>query len=106
MPGFFSVLTPVSVLDQAAALIQIFPDAGVFIGVEIVRHPSDAGTRLLGMVHNIGPVEPDVTGVRHFQRGQHAHEGCFPGSIGADQADDLALADDERGIVDGFQRTE
>ena len=58
------------------------------------------------MIHNIGPVEPDVAGVRQFQRGQHAHEGGFAGSVGANQADDLALADDEGGIVDGFQRTE
>lgn len=86
--------------------VQVFPDAGVFIGVEVVRHPSDQGADQFRIVHHVGSVDPDMAGVRHVQRGQHAHDGGFPGSVGADQANDLALADAEGGIVDGFQRTE
>ena len=82
--------------------IQIFPDAGVFVGVEVVRHPADQGAHLMGMVHGVDAVDQDASGVGEFQRGEHAHGGRLSGSVGADQADHLSFPDLEGDAADGF----
>ena len=55
---------------------------------------------------DLPPLEPDGAAVGHERPGQHVEDGALARAVGADQAEDLALGDLERDVVDGGEAAE
>jgi hypothetical protein len=67
----------------------------------LLRQVADAAPRALIHRHprDVGPVEPDRAGRGRDEARDHVERGRLAGAVGAEQADDLALAQLERDVV-------
>jgi hypothetical protein len=70
--------------------VDIVGDGHVRVRGEMVRHPADARTHLVGVLDDVDAAQPHRTSGRQVKRGEDAHRGRLARAIGPDQAHDLA----------------
>ncbi len=87
------------------AEFEVFEDADVFGEWVIFGHVADEGFGLLGVCGEGDIIDEGGAGSGLLKACEDAEGGGFAGAIGAEEADDFALWDGEREVVDGFVAT-
>ena len=75
---------------HARLVHQVTPGGGLIVGAAGLRHEADALPHLRGVAPQVRPGDRGVAAVRADQRGQHPEGGRLPGSVGTEEAEDLA----------------
>ena len=81
--------------------VEVLPDPQVVVDAVEVGHVADPAAHLDGVLGDGDPAHQRLPGGRGEQGGQDAHGGRLARAVGADEAVDLARADEE---VDAGQR--
>jgi hypothetical protein len=98
-------------VDAAQAIgarkkIQVVAHGRVPIRDKMIRHPADAATDFIGILHNVDTAQPHRSAVRQIERGQDPHRRGFARAVRTDQADHLAGRKFEGHAVHGFHAAE
>ncbi len=81
--------------------VEVLPDAKVVVDAVEVGHVADAASNLDGVGGDGDAGDERLTRRRSEQRGQDLHRRRLAGPVRADEAEDLAVADDEVEARDG-----
>ncbi len=73
---------------------------------EALRHVADAPARLEVVRLDLAAEQPGLPLARRQEPGQHLHRRRLAAAVRAEEAEDLAAADAERGVVDGREVAE
>jgi hypothetical protein len=92
--------------------VELGVNAHVFLGGQIevrghrLRDDTDDFADLVGIADDIVAGDARESGGRGDERGEHAQQRGLAGAVGAEQAEDLAVAHSEAQAVDGAEIAE